>query len=48
MCSMDGEDEAVPSTEGNLAKEVVLKMVDGLDKKGHVVIMDNYFTSIGL
>jgi hypothetical protein len=46
--SMDGEDEAVPSTEGNLAKEVVLKMVDGLDKKGHVVIMDNYFTSIGL
>jgi hypothetical protein len=23
-------------------------MVDGLDKKGHVVVMDNYFISIGL
>ena len=46
MSSMDGEDEAVPSTEGNLAEGVVLKMI--LDKKGHVVVMDNYFTSIGL
>jgi hypothetical protein len=33
---------------GNLAEEVVLKMVDGMDNKGHVVVMDNYFTSVGL
>jgi hypothetical protein len=34
--------------ESNLAKGVVLKMVDGMENKGHVVVMDNYFTGVGL
>ena len=28
--------------------DVVLNMVEGLDGKGHVVVMDNYLSSIGL
>jgi hypothetical protein len=34
--------------EPRLAHNVVLNMVDGLDGKGHVVVMDNYFSNIGL
>jgi hypothetical protein len=34
--------------EPKLAHNVVLNMVDDLDGKGHVVLMDNYFSSIGL
>jgi hypothetical protein len=34
--------------ESKLAHEVVLKMVSGLEGKGHLLVMDNYFSSIGL
>jgi hypothetical protein len=34
--------------EPRLAHNVVLNMVDGLDGKGHVVVMDNYLSSVGL
>jgi hypothetical protein len=34
--------------ESKLAYEVVLKMVSGLEGKGHLLVMDNYFSSIGL
>ena len=31
-----------------MAHNMVLKMVEGLDGKGHVVVTDNYFSSVGL
>jgi hypothetical protein len=34
--------------EGGLAKEVVLRLVSGLEGKGHVVVTDNYFSSVPL
>jgi hypothetical protein len=34
--------------EPRLAHNVVMDIVDGLDGKGHVVLMDNYFSSVGL
>ena len=34
--------------EGNMAKNVVLDLMVGLEGKGHVVVCDNYFLSIGL
>jgi hypothetical protein len=34
--------------EASVAHNVVLKMVEGLDGKGHVVVTDNYFSSVGL
>ena len=34
--------------QGRLAHNVELKMVKGLSNVGHVVIMDNFFSSIGL
>ena len=37
-----------PHIESNLAEGVVLKMVDGMENKGHVVVMDNYFTGMDL
>jgi hypothetical protein len=37
-----------PRAESNLAEGVVLKMVDGMENKGHVVVMDNYFTGVCL
>jgi hypothetical protein len=34
--------------EGGLAQEVVLRLVSGLEGKGHVVKTDNYFSSVPL
>jgi hypothetical protein len=34
--------------ESNKAEGVVLDMVHGMDNKGHVVVMDNYFIGVGL
>lgn len=42
------DDEQPHRGESNLAFEVVTKLLDGLHDVGHVVVMDNYFTSIGL
>jgi hypothetical protein len=38
----------VPPTEGSVATNVVLNLVNGLEGRGHVVVTDNYFTSVGL
>jgi hypothetical protein len=34
--------------EQNLAHRVVMDLTAGLDNKGHVITMDNFFTSVGL
>ena len=34
--------------ESKLIHEVVLKIVSGLERKGHLLVMDNYFSLIGL
>jgi hypothetical protein len=34
--------------EAKLIHEVVLKLVSGVEREGHLVVMDNYFSSIGL
>jgi hypothetical protein len=49
-CGKSVEAVLQPSVRGEpkLAHKVVLNLVDGLDGKGHVVVMDNYFSSIGL
>ena len=45
---MDVLDPFGQGREGNRAEAIVLNMVDGMENKGHVVVMDNYFTSVGL
>jgi hypothetical protein len=42
------ESRASRTEEQNLAHRVVTQLTAGLDNKGHVVVMDNYFTSVGL
>ena len=34
--------------EPTLAHNVVLKLAEGLENKGHVIVMDNFFSSVGL
>ena len=34
--------------EANFDKEVVLKIVDGMENKGYIGMIHNYFTSIGI
>jgi hypothetical protein len=34
--------------EGNMARNVVLGLMEGLKEKGHVLVTDNYFSSSGL
>ena len=34
----------VPSVECNWVKRVVLKIIEGIENKGYVVFIDNYFT----
>jgi hypothetical protein len=34
--------------EGGLAQEVVLRLVSGLEGKGHVVVTDTYLSSVPL
>ena len=34
------------SDDANLVEGVVLKILEGMENKGHVVVMDNYFTSV--
>jgi hypothetical protein len=46
--TMDVLDPSGQGSEGNRAEAVVLNMVDGMENKGHVVVMDNYFTGVGL
>jgi hypothetical protein len=48
-CGKTMETVAEPAIRGEprLAHNVVLNMVDGLDGKGHVVVMDNSFSSVG-
>jgi hypothetical protein len=43
----DGE-EPVSTTHAGLLHNVVTGLMEGLENKGHVVVMDNYFTSVGL
>jgi hypothetical protein len=38
----------VPQGESKLAHNVVLRMLEGLWNRGHLVVMDNFFSSIGL
>jgi hypothetical protein len=40
--------ENVAPVEGNLATNVMLNLVNGLEGRGHVVVTNNYFTSVGL
>jgi hypothetical protein len=49
-CGKSVEAVLQPSRRGEprLAHNVVVDMVDGLDGRGHVVVMDNYFSSVGL
>jgi hypothetical protein len=35
----------VPSTQGAAAYAVVMKLLQGLEEKGHCVVMDNFFYS---
>jgi hypothetical protein len=34
--------------EGNMSRNMVLGLMVGLEGKGHVLVCDNYFSSIGL
>jgi hypothetical protein len=34
--------------EGNMVRNVVLGLMEGLEGQGHVLVTDNYFSSIGL
>jgi hypothetical protein len=38
----------VPSMQGGVAYAVVMKLLQGLEEKGHCVVMDNFFCSIPL
>jgi hypothetical protein len=38
----------VPQGEASLAHAIVMKLLQGLENKGHCIVMDNYFSSIGL
>jgi hypothetical protein len=38
----------VPPVEAAVAYNVVMKLLRGLEEKGHCVVMDNYFCSIPL
>jgi hypothetical protein len=42
------QDPPLPRGGGNLAQGVVLKLMDGLENEGRMVVMDNFFTSIEL
>ena len=44
----DGEIEQARREEAQLAYSVVTKLIEGNNGKGHVVVIDNYFTSVGL
>ena len=44
----DGDIEPGRRGEANLAHSVVTKLMDCNNGKDHVVVMDNYFTSVGL
>ena len=50
-CGRNLEDQVrmvVPCRESGVAHEVVMKLANGLENKGHCIAMDNYFTSIPL
>jgi hypothetical protein len=50
-CGKDLEAEArvaIPRGEATLAHAIVTKLLQGLDNKGHCVVMDIYFSSIDL
>ena len=38
----------IPRGESRLAHDVVMKLIEGNHGKGHCIVMDNYFISIGL
>jgi hypothetical protein len=38
----------VPRGEASLARTIVMKLLQDLENKGHCIVMDNYFSSIGL
>jgi hypothetical protein len=38
----------VPRREASLAHAIVMKLLQGLEDKGHCIVMDNYFSSIRL
>jgi hypothetical protein len=46
-CKLGGSQPARRG-EGNLARNVVVKLIEGLEGKGHVLIIDSYFSSVGL
>jgi hypothetical protein len=35
----------VPQGEASLAHPIVIKLLQGLENKGHCIVMDNYFSS---
>jgi hypothetical protein len=39
---------STPCSQRGLTHNVVMGFIEGLENKGHVVVMDNYFSSIGL
>jgi hypothetical protein len=42
------ESKNVVRAEGSVATNVVFNLMNGLEVKGHVVVTDSYFTSVGL
>jgi hypothetical protein len=46
--NIGGGDVPVERGDGSMAQSVVLKLMVGLEGKGHIVVTDNYFSSIGL
>jgi hypothetical protein len=42
------ESKNVPCVEESFATNVVLNLMNGLEGRGHVVVINNYFTSVGL
>jgi hypothetical protein len=46
----DGPERQAPTRvgEGNMARNVVLGLMEGLKGNSHVLVTDNYFSSIGL
>ena len=44
--NIGGRDVLVECGDGSMARSAVLKLMVGLEGKGHVVVTDNYFSSI--
>ena len=51
-CGKNGEEDPTIHVqvrrEGIMARRMVISLPEGLHKKGHVVVIHNYFSSVGL